>query len=259
MTQPPYGGDNPWGPPQQPQGQQPGWPGEQQPGWPGQVQPSQQQPYEYGQSYVPGGQPPQGPPPGGQWEPPGGGPKSNSGTIAAIVIAALAVVIAAVVVIVVMNKGDDKSDSQASSSSSATSTSRHSSSTTRSRSSAPTTTSSTDDKTYNLDQLARMKVGDCFNESASGNFSKTSCTSPHTDQIFAKLTSKASTATGAADDAKTQCSEDANQTRIRKSALPDDAGVVMYYPLEASWDSGDRQVFCAIEAGASKFSSSFVD
>ncbi len=226
--QPYSGGQQPYPTGQHPYvtGQQP-YPTGQQPYVTG------QQPYQGPQGYPPQ-QPPPGFPPSGY--PPTPPPRNNAVWLTAV-IGAVVVAVAAIVVLVAV-VGHRSSNN----------TARFT--TTPDTSDTTTSATATPSDTTDFDRFAveSLNIGDCFTIDGSGTVTSSACSAGHTDQIFAILTSKADTADGVVGDAKTQCNDTVNQSRVDMAAVPGDANVAYFFPRAGDFASGDRRIECVVEA-----------
>ncbi|RMI32951.1 hypothetical protein [Nocardia stercoris] len=255
--QQPYPGQSPYGGPPQypgqqqyPTGQQPQYrdaqqyPTGQQPYVTGQQpyvtgqQPyaTGQQPYATGQQYqVPPSYPPARPPAFSQPGYPR--PPRNNAVWLTAVIGAVVVAAAAIGVLVVVTGHRSTGAAAQTTTASAAGTS------TTSAAGAPSDT--TDFDRFAVESL---NIGDCFTIDGSGTVKTAACTAEHTDQIFAILTSRADTADGVVGDAKSQCNDAVNQSRVDMEAVPGDANVAYFFPRAGAFASGDRRIECVVEA-----------
>lgn len=113
-------------------------------------------------------------------------------------------------------------------------------------------------KSYDYHILDAMSVGDCFTKGAAYSITRSSCSQPHTNQVYAFLYSDATNAAAAGSDANAQCNLSSYRKRVDAS-VPSSATVEYFYPDAESFAHGDRNIQCTIKASAgTPFTSSYV-
>ncbi|WP_147471691.1 hypothetical protein [Nocardia stercoris] len=99
---------------------------------------------------------------------------------------------------------------------------------------APTT----DGITYDWNQFESLSAGDCFTGHSDGTITVTSCTRPHTNQVYAVLHSDATDV-----DALDLCDATARRTHSIRSTVPSDFDIEAYFSVTRT-----DKVVCTVAA-----------
>ncbi|WP_436773825.1 septum formation family protein [Yinghuangia sp. YIM S09857] len=210
----------------------------------------------YGGPNGPGGYPgPPGPPPGG-----------GRGPLILTVVGALVVVGGVIAALVFLLGGDDKDDKaknpttsppapstsqSASKSPTATETETKTSrpTPTNTRTSTRPTATSTRTGGGTVEDVP-LRTGECINvNSVTGGIDKVSCTTPHDMEVLKNFDLTGSTYPTKAElqnQVATAC-ESAYERTVSDEPNPDKYTLQYSYPVEASWDDGDREVTCLVQ------------
>lgn len=112
---------------------------------------------------------------------------------------------------------------------------------------------------YDYQLLDAMSVGDCFTIGSAYAITRSSCSQPHTNQIYAVLISNATSAATVKTDAATQCDLASNRRRLDGTITAATATEYYFYPNAMAIANGNRSIQCTIQAPAgTTFTTSYV-